>query len=91
MLKGADPGPSLALTHLKLLDLMRPLPQHMVWIGLGTATMVHYIKLLLTSGMIVVEGAPIPMEHFLRKVGQWGCQLRVSLYKAVIVVGKPQE
>ena len=63
MLKGEDPGPGLASEHPQLPDLMRPLPPHMVWTGLGTAIVAHYIKLVLIFGKLVIEGAPIPMEY----------------------------
>ena len=60
MLRGEDPGPGLASEHPQPPDPMRPLPPHMVWTGLGTAIVAHYIKLVLTSGKHIVEGAPIP-------------------------------
>ena len=63
MLRVVDPSPSLALAHPQLPDLMRPLPQHMVWMGLDTVVVVHYIKFLLISGNPIVEGAPTPTEH----------------------------
>ena len=63
MLRGADPSPGLASERPQLPNLMRPLPPHMVWTGLGTTIVAHYIKLVLSFGKLVVEGAPIPMEH----------------------------
>ena len=91
MLRGEDLGPGPASVHPHLPDLMCPLPPHMAWMGLGTAIVAHYIKLLLISGKSIVEGAPYPCNIFLRKISQWGCQLHISLYKVAIVVGKPQE
>ena len=91
MLRGKNPSLGLASEHPQLLEPMPSLPPHMVWTGLGTIIAGRYIKLVLISGKHVVEGAPIAMEHLLCKVGLWGCQLRISLYKAVIIVGKPQE
>ena len=58
MLRGADPGLGLVSALPQLPDPMRPLPPHMVWPGLDTAKAVHYVKLVLTSGKLVVEGAP---------------------------------
>ena len=63
MLRGVDPRPSLASERPQLLDPMRLLPPHMVWTGLGTTIAVHYINLLLISGMLVVERVPTPMER----------------------------
>ena len=54
---------------------MHPLPQHMVWMGLGIAIAEHYMKLLLTFGMFVIEGAPISMEHPSSLGRSVGCQL----------------
>ena len=63
MLRGADLGPGLVLALPQLLDPMRPLPRHMVWTGLNIAKAVHYIMLVSNSEKLVIEGAPIPMEH----------------------------
>ena len=63
MLRGADPSLGLASALPQLLDPMRPLPQHMVWMGLDIAKAMHYIKIVSTSGKPILEGVPIPMEH----------------------------
>ena len=73
MLGGEDLGSGLALGHPQLPDPMRPSPPHMVWTGLGIAIAAHYINILLTSEMLIVEGPPHPWNTLLHEVSQWGC------------------
>ena len=63
----------------------------MVWAGLDLAKAEHYIKLVSISEKPVVEGALTPMEHFSWKGRSMKMPTRVSLNKAVTIVGKPQE
>ena len=63
MLRGEDPGLGLASERPQLPDSMHPLPPHMVWTDLDTAITAHYIKLVLTFGKPITEGAPIPIGN----------------------------
>ena len=63
MLRGEGLDHGLASTCPQLPDPMHPLPPHMVWTGLDTAIAVHYIKLLLTSELPIIEVALTSMEH----------------------------